>query len=130
MQDTLVAHWRPLSLAAVLLLSACAQQAPLTETAMPLPTVPMSPVANKQAQLYGAQAMAAPAAVGMDRRAIILPPEYRPPVQNTEQYGEIRDNPDLVPTAEGMTHLFPLKPLPAKAERARTRIWTAIKSGV
>lgn len=43
---------------------------------------------------------------------------------------EIRDNPDLVPTAEGMTHLFPLKPLPAKAERARTRIWTTIKSGV
>ena len=78
MQDLPVAHWRPLSLAAVLLLSACAQQAPLTETAMPLPTVPMSPVANKQAQLYGAQAMAAPAAVGMDRRAIILPPEYRP----------------------------------------------------
>ena len=44
--------------------------------------------------------------------------------------GEIRDNPDLVPTAEGMTHLFLLKPLPATAERARTRIWTAIKSGV
>lgn len=43
---------------------------------------------------------------------------------------EIRDNPDLVPTAEGMAHLFPLKPLPAKAERARTRIWTTIKSGV
>jgi putrescine transport system substrate-binding protein len=29
-----------------------------------------------------------------------------------------------------MAHLFPLKPLPAKAERARTRIWTTIKSGV
>ena len=42
MQDLPVAHWRPLSLAAVLLLSACAQQAPLTETAMPLPTVPSS----------------------------------------------------------------------------------------
>ena len=94
MKDRLVVHWRPLSLAAVLLLGACAQQAPLTP---PVATpAPAAPLANKRADLYAAPAMAAPAAVGMasmERRAIIMPPEYRPPVQNTEQYGQIQDNP-------------------------------------
>ncbi|WP_236757945.1 polyamine ABC transporter substrate-binding protein [Aeromonas cavernicola] len=42
---------------------------------------------------------------------------------------EIRDNPDLVPSAANMARLFPLKPLPAKVERVRTRIWNTIKSG-
>ncbi|WP_369958387.1 polyamine ABC transporter substrate-binding protein [Pseudomonas benzenivorans] len=42
---------------------------------------------------------------------------------------EIRDNPDLTPTAEAQKTLYVLKPLPQKAERLRTRAWTRIKSG-
>jgi putrescine transport system substrate-binding protein len=42
---------------------------------------------------------------------------------------EIRDNPDLTPTAEAQKTLYVLKPLPLKVERLRTRAWTRIKSG-
>ena len=41
----------------------------------------------------------------------------------------IRNNPNLYPTAEAMAKLYTLKPLPRDAERARTRVWTKIKSG-
>ncbi len=39
------------------------------------------------------------------------------------------DNPDLFPSAETMTRLYPLAPLPAKAERTRTRTWVKVTSG-
>lgn len=42
---------------------------------------------------------------------------------------QIRNNPNLYPTAEAMTTLYTLKPLSKEAERARTRAWTRIKSG-
>jgi putrescine transport system substrate-binding protein len=41
----------------------------------------------------------------------------------------IRNNPNLYPTAEAMKTLYTLTPLPRDAERARTRVWTKIKSG-
>ena len=41
----------------------------------------------------------------------------------------IRNNPNLYPTAEAMKTLYTLEPLPQKAERARTRAWTKIKTG-
>jgi len=41
----------------------------------------------------------------------------------------IRNNPNLYPTDAAMTTLYTLKPLDSKAERARTRAWTKIKSG-
>ncbi|MBC3955082.1 polyamine ABC transporter substrate-binding protein [Pseudomonas triticifolii] len=41
----------------------------------------------------------------------------------------IRNNPNLYPTEEAMKTLYTLQPLPAAAERARTRAWTKIKSG-
>ena len=41
----------------------------------------------------------------------------------------IRNNPNLYPTAEAMKTLYTLEPLPQKAERARTRVWTTIKTG-
>lgn len=41
----------------------------------------------------------------------------------------IRGNPNLYPTDEAMTHLYTLKPLDRDGERARTRVWTKIKSG-
>lgn len=42
---------------------------------------------------------------------------------------EIRDNRDLSPSDEQLDTLFATEPLPQKAERARTRAWTKIKSG-
>ncbi|WP_223460890.1 polyamine ABC transporter substrate-binding protein [Pseudomonas sp. GL-RE-19] len=42
---------------------------------------------------------------------------------------EIRNNPNLYPTAEAQTRLYILEPLPHTVERARTRAWTKIKSG-
>ena len=42
---------------------------------------------------------------------------------------EIRDNPDLTPTAAAQKSLYVLQPLPPRAERTRTRAWTRIKSG-
>ena len=41
----------------------------------------------------------------------------------------IRNNPNLYPTEAAMATLYTLKPLDSKAERARTRAWTKIKSG-
>jgi putrescine transport system substrate-binding protein len=41
----------------------------------------------------------------------------------------IRNNPNLYPTEEAMKTLYTLTPLPRDAERARTRVWTKIKSG-
>lgn len=41
----------------------------------------------------------------------------------------IRDNPHLSPSGEQLKTLFATEPLPQKAERARTRAWTKIKSG-
>ena len=41
----------------------------------------------------------------------------------------IRNNPNLYPTDAAMATLYTLKPLDSKAERARTRAWTKIKSG-
>ncbi|MGH8352914.1 MAG: polyamine ABC transporter substrate-binding protein [Pseudomonas sp.] len=41
----------------------------------------------------------------------------------------IRNNPNLYPTAEAMTRLYTLEPLPRQIERTRTRLWTTIKSG-
>jgi len=40
------------------------------------------------------------------------------------------DNPELKPSAEVIKTLFPLKPLPLKYERIRTRTWSKIKSGL
>lgn len=42
---------------------------------------------------------------------------------------QIRDNPNLTPTAEAQKSLYVLQPLPQKTERIRTRMWTSIKSG-
>ncbi|MGF6693945.1 putrescine transport system substrate-binding protein [Metapseudomonas resinovorans] len=42
---------------------------------------------------------------------------------------EIRNNPNLYPTAEAQATLFTLIPLERNAERARTRAWTKLKSG-
>ncbi|AOE85669.1 extracellular solute-binding protein [Pseudomonas sp. TCU-HL1] len=42
---------------------------------------------------------------------------------------EIRNNPNLYPTAEAQATLFTLLPLERNAERARTRAWTKLKSG-
>jgi putrescine transport system substrate-binding protein len=42
----------------------------------------------------------------------------------------IRNNPNLYPTEATMKTLYSVKPLPREAERARTRAWTRIKSGV
>lgn len=42
---------------------------------------------------------------------------------------EIRDNPDLTPTAAAQQTLYVLQPLPQRIERLRTRAWTRIKSG-
>ena len=42
---------------------------------------------------------------------------------------EIRDNPNLTPTAEAQKNLYVLQPLPQKAERLRTRAWVKVKSG-
>jgi len=41
----------------------------------------------------------------------------------------IRNNPNLYPTEAAMKTLYTLQPLPRDAERARTRVWTKIKSG-
>ncbi|MCY1277035.1 Putrescine-binding periplasmic protein SpuD [compost metagenome] len=41
----------------------------------------------------------------------------------------IRDNHDLSPTDAQLKTLYATEPLPQKAERARTRAWTKIKSG-
>ncbi|MEQ7920849.1 hypothetical protein ABQX22_16755 [Xanthomonas sp. WHRI 1810A] len=41
----------------------------------------------------------------------------------------IRNNPNLYPTEAAMKTLYTLTPLPRDAERARTRVWTKIKSG-
>ncbi len=41
----------------------------------------------------------------------------------------LRENPDLFPSAEVLNTLFTRKPLPAKAERIRTRAWVRITSG-
>ena len=42
---------------------------------------------------------------------------------------EIRDNPNLTPTAEAQKTLYVLQPLPQKIERIRTRVWSKVKSG-
>ncbi len=42
---------------------------------------------------------------------------------------EISENVGLTPTAEAQKTLYTVSPLPAKAERERTRAWTRIKSG-
>lgn len=42
---------------------------------------------------------------------------------------EIRDNPNLTPTAEAQKTLYVLQPLPQKIERVRTRTWSKIKTG-
>jgi putrescine transport system substrate-binding protein len=42
---------------------------------------------------------------------------------------QIRNNPNLYPTAEAQATLFTLTPLERSAERARTRAWTRLKSG-
>ncbi|WP_462382976.1 polyamine ABC transporter substrate-binding protein [Pseudomonas sp. Marseille-QA0892] len=43
---------------------------------------------------------------------------------------EIRDNPNLTPTEASKQTLYTLEVLPPAAERARTRAWTKIKSGL
>jgi putrescine transport system substrate-binding protein len=40
-----------------------------------------------------------------------------------------RNDPDVYPPAEAMARLFTLQPLPKKAERLRTRVWSKVKSG-
>ncbi|WP_339413728.1 polyamine ABC transporter substrate-binding protein [Pseudomonas sp. EA_35y_Pfl2_R5] len=40
-----------------------------------------------------------------------------------------RSNPAVYPPAEAMARLFSLQPLPMKAERIRTRVWSKVKSG-
>ena len=42
---------------------------------------------------------------------------------------EIRDNPNLTPTAEAQKNLYVLQPLPQKIERIRTRVWSKVKTG-
>jgi len=49
----------------------------------------------------------------------------------TEQVDpSIRNNPNLYPTEAAMATLYTLKPLGRDAERARTRAWSKIKSGI
>ncbi|MGF6691540.1 polyamine ABC transporter substrate-binding protein [Pseudomonas sp. D(2018)] len=40
-----------------------------------------------------------------------------------------RNDPSVYPPAEAMARLFTLEPLPKKAERVRTRVWSKVKSG-
>lgn len=42
---------------------------------------------------------------------------------------KLRDNPWIYPDKKTMATLVPLEPLPLKAERIRTRVWTKVKSG-
>jgi putrescine transport system substrate-binding protein len=41
----------------------------------------------------------------------------------------LRDNPDVYPPAEVMANSFPVRPMPAAAERLGSRTWSRIKIG-
>jgi len=41
----------------------------------------------------------------------------------------IRSNPAVYPSAQALARLYTLHPLPKKAERVRTRVWSKVKSG-
>jgi len=41
----------------------------------------------------------------------------------------LRNNPNVYPSAATLATLFPSQPLPLKAERIRTRVWSKVKSG-
>lgn len=71
----------------------------------------------------------------------ILQPEVVAEISNTVFYAnpnraatplvneEIRTNPSIYPSAEVRGHLFAEEPVPAGAQRARTRLWTRVTTG-
>lgn len=71
----------------------------------------------------------------------ILRPEVIAEVSNTVFYAnpnraatplvaeEIRTNPSIYPSAEVRDRLFPEEPVPARAQRERTRLWTRVTTG-
>ncbi len=42
----------------------------------------------------------------------------------------IRENPNMYVPAERLPLLYPIKPMPMRTERLRTRTWNTIRSGV
>jgi putrescine transport system substrate-binding protein len=71
----------------------------------------------------------------------VLKPEVMAGISNTTQYANavpgslplveaaIRDNPSVFPSAEAKTKMFTIQRVSPAAQRARTRMWTKIKSG-